>query len=127
LFGREDFEATAKSHPKIGQKLTSQQMMMSAYHNTYTVMTSAYHNTVHSTVHSNMLQLQLIALSSLVFFSPSSIAFTHLPQSNDWTKSTMNSAEYRVVEQLLDSKKAWTPALIPISVVDASKRESQSD
>jgi hypothetical protein len=37
----------------------------------------------------------------------------------------MNSAEYRVVEQLLDSKKAWTPAVVPISVVDASKRELQ--
>ena len=36
----------------------------------------------------------------------------------------MNAAEYRAVEPLLDSKKAWTPAMIPGRVVDASKRES---
>jgi hypothetical protein len=30
-----------------------------------------------------------------------------------------------VGEQLLDSKKTWTPALIPVSVVDAAKRELQ--
>jgi MULE transposase domain len=37
----------------------------------------------------------------------------------------MNAAELSVVEQLLDSKKAWTPAMIPLSIVDALKRESQ--
>jgi hypothetical protein len=37
----------------------------------------------------------------------------------------MNAAEFSVVEQLLDSKKAWTPAMIPLSIVDALKRESQ--
>jgi hypothetical protein len=61
------------------------------------MMTLAYQN--------NLLQLQLIALLSSIFLS---LRHHHLPQSNDSTKSTMNAAEYRVVEQLLHSKKAWT-------------------